>query len=699
MPFEPFGVPADLTQLRQFTPTNYGVMFGGLIMGVKNTLILFNVSVVADQLVLLFGTYLLSRYLFLRRSTVFFVCLAAMHGATSWGEQIYFDIHNFCLFPWAIYAFLLFFERKTSEYLWLWVMVMSLWMIGTGIYSVLIWSFIFLTMGATLFVRQPNIKIIWQWTPRSFVYLGLTAAILGAFCLIMQDLFSSIDLLSRSVNGKNPLNTFLVHGGVSPSLPQYVVQLFSVQYSNKYTGFLPFIFFIWAILKVKDPRFCAFLFSIVALLALSFQGLWSILFYYVIPGMSIFRHLAFFYGPLKILILICAGFGLENFWTAPHKERLKGVVLMVVVGVFLSDALRISSDRLYALALDDATKNQFFSLWLNETKVLTVLTPLLIFIGGLILLEGAVLVFAKIKRKEPAAKTFHVAILILIYCVLFLEAYGVHSYSHKNFPRLSDGEKVNSYAVLVSPVVFQPMRSMIPLPGRQEAAYRLATRRNTGSTYSSMCDFAQFDMCNCPFRVEGYSKGFSDLMENRSNVDRDLIDTLGCGAPKLRFVSQGVYFDSTQEAKEEVSGVSNLFSSVILSGGDARVAKEILTDGYDGSQAPGAIEVTKFTNNELTAKVDVASSKGSWLVYADAYNSGWHAKIDGKQVPVYRAYLVFKAIWVQAGRHEIQFYYRKWPILLSSYFLAIVGTLATMIFIFFLGRQVWLNFTNEDKRL
>lgn len=300
MPFEPFGISAHLTQLRQLTPISYAVMFGGWVLGAKNVLILFKISVVMEQIVLLLGMYLLSQHLFRRRSTVFFVCLAAMHGATSWGEQIYFDIRFFYMFPWAIYVFLLLFERKKSEYFWLWGLIVSVWVMGNTVYLGIVWFFIFLVMGIVFFTRERNIlKTVWRQTPRGLVYLTLTVAVLIAYGLILSDFKTNVDLLSRSTSGKNPLNTFLVHGGVSSSLSQFVTGLVSVVNSNRYIGFLPFVFFAWAVFRVKDQRFRAFLFTILALLALSFQGLWSIVFYLLSPDWPSIGTWHFFTGLSK----------------------------------------------------------------------------------------------------------------------------------------------------------------------------------------------------------------------------------------------------------------------------------------------------------------------------------------------------------------------------------------------------------------
>ena len=52
-----------------------------------------------------------------------------------------------------------------------------------------------------------------------------------------------------------------------------------------------------------------------------------------------------------------------------------------------------------------------------------------------------------------------------------------------------------------------------------------------------------------------------------------------------------------------------------------------------------------------------ASSKTAWLVYADAYSPGWHAKVNGKPLPVIKAYTAFKAVCVEPGLNQVEFYY------------------------------------------
>ncbi|MGP0566226.1 MULTISPECIES: YfhO family protein [unclassified Nitrospina] len=54
------------------------------------------------------------------------------------------------------------------------------------------------------------------------------------------------------------------------------------------------------------------------------------------------------------------------------------------------------------------------------------------------------------------------------------------------------------------------------------------------------------------------------------------------------------------------------------------------------------------------------------LVLSDAHYPGWKASIDGEDVPLYRANLVFRAVVVPAGTHQIRFEYRPWSFRLGA---------------------------------
>jgi hypothetical protein len=54
-----------------------------------------------------------------------------------------------------------------------------------------------------------------------------------------------------------------------------------------------------------------------------------------------------------------------------------------------------------------------------------------------------------------------------------------------------------------------------------------------------------------------------------------------------------------------------------------------------------------------------------YLLLTDAYYPGWKARIDGQQVPIVRANVMFRAVMLPAGTHTVQFSYEPWPVWLG----------------------------------
>ena len=56
--------------------------------------------------------------------------------------------------------------------------------------------------------------------------------------------------------------------------------------------------------------------------------------------------------------------------------------------------------------------------------------------------------------------------------------------------------------------------------------------------------------------------------------------------------------------------------------------------------------------------VRTQSSADGYLVLADSYYPCWEAEVDGQTTPILRANLVFRAVELPAGAHQVEFVYR-----------------------------------------
>ncbi len=74
------------------------------------------------------------------------------------------------------------------------------------------------------------------------------------------------------------------------------------------------------------------------------------------------------------------------------------------------------------------------------------------------------------------------------------------------------------------------------------------------------------------------------------------------------------------------------------------------------SNLSGSASIASWRPGEIVVDVDAASS--GVLVLHDTYYPGWTAELDGKEVPILRAEVLFRGVEVPAGRHQVVFRFR-----------------------------------------
>lgn len=75
--------------------------------------------------------------------------------------------------------------------------------------------------------------------------------------------------------------------------------------------------------------------------------------------------------------------------------------------------------------------------------------------------------------------------------------------------------------------------------------------------------------------------------------------------------------------------------------------------------AEGKVELIANTPNQVVLRAELG--RAGFVVLLDRFDPNWHASLDGREVEVFRADHMFRAVEAPAGTHEIRFFYReKW---------------------------------------
>jgi hypothetical protein len=74
-----------------------------------------------------------------------------------------------------------------------------------------------------------------------------------------------------------------------------------------------------------------------------------------------------------------------------------------------------------------------------------------------------------------------------------------------------------------------------------------------------------------------------------------------------------------------------------------------------GTQAGQSVKQVKYASDEVVLQVD--GERAGILVMSDLYTPDWHARIDGREVKLYRANYAYRAVPVPQGSHTVTFRY------------------------------------------
>ncbi len=683
MPNYTYGLPAGYWQIFAVSPTAYFCMLMGFIFKIPNALFLFNLSFFLENIIFVYGMYLLAKELFLLNSTRLFVCLSATSIHAIIGQSC-FGIQIFYIFPLAAFCLLRFMSTKNPTFFWLCGLTVIFGAIGNTLYFPFIWivALSVLFIGFTLKSTNP-LKPLLSLKANNIALGALFIFMAACFYLTISELPHFAQMPFRA-DGKasNSLGMFLTYGDYLDLKKLLTWSIFGNNWSF-YIGMIPCLFFIYALIKERSRKFFVFLSATVVIACLTFAGIVAV-FLYFFPGMSLYRHLGMSYDLLKPLLLICAGFGWEYFFKHHDSKKFFLLLCLPFILIILTDALGISREWLAEISTNKALlKSTLFTF-----DVSSPLMRLCINAAGLLLVTT--LVFKKTKRIEPLAKSILIAVVLLDIASF---EYAIYQNSQSYLlPKSSP----YTYTLNAAPLKYQEQRLMAPLESRPKDAWKLKHGDEAGYIfYASAYSFIGYEPCESSARQDFVPYRTIDILPIKKLFNpKNGYAIFGCSAPKMRLVSNVIYAPKLGDMLATLTN-TDITNAVILSDLSFSSAPQSLTNPKPPLDQH--ITINHFDSNKVELDVNVPSTHDAMLVYADSYHHGWKAFVDDREVKVNAAYGAFKSIHVPAGNHHVRFEFSNGLRTWCSYFIAFFGLMACVVLIFFMIQASFHKHNQHNK--
>lgn len=687
-PYGNCGIQADYWQLFNLTPAAYLVGLLGRLFRVTNVLWLFKFSILLEQAMMLYGLFLLCGKLFRHAAARFLVCLGVMLS-TVWLFQIYWNFRIYYLLPLIFYLLIQWMETSRWRHLFLAGTVGVFSLVGNVAYFGALYLLLFLLfLGVAFLHARPHWKDLARPRREDALWLVLFLVSAGLYLYFAAHMLDHIRSLP---DGRDPVskqmlqNRFLVDGSGLGFLKfcELVFPLPGQDYTF-YLGFLPLVFIAYALLQSRHSPLLVFLAPTLYLALLSVGdalpvALWTYRFF---PPMRWFHYIGQVTGLLRFFLLVCAGFGFDQFLSdlkaKPSSEDRRAAMIippaacgvLVVVGgacYVLFEKLRPESwGGIYFILL------------------------------ALLVVSGAAL--ALFSRKEGRWVALLVPLLLALDLGVF-QYYVVQSWPCC-WPML------DPVAYRVRPYEFQLTRTAEPEEGTKayEAQRAVEAHPSQRSAVEGQ-QFMQFDVGGGgKYLGMFWAKGLNRFLEVAGNLTAwweqgDLIwsvkesvlesPAMGWKAPKLRVLDAATYAPDEETACRMVQQ-ADLFHAPVLETtpvGSGRVGASRAMD-----EVWWQLGIVSFTYNHIEVVARIQQPEGAWLYYADSYHPGWRAWVNGKEVPIVRANLAFKAIRLDEGAQRVRFAYWDGPrgmaaigIALSSLLFA-AGLIVLMVRLVYFGR-------------
>jgi hypothetical protein len=138
---------------------------------------------------------------------------------------------------------------------------------------------------------------------------------------------------------------------------------------------------------------------------------------------------------------------------------------------------------------------------------------------------------------------------------------------------------------------------------------------------------------------------------NGSSMPSRLYEDL-CFVPRAYVAGNSLFSTSSAETLKHLAAPDfDALNTVILA------AAPGTSPTVTGNTPAGTVEIVHRDPNSVTLQAQL--TRPGYVVLLDRYEPNWHATLDGHPTPVIRANQISRAVYAEAGRHEIRYEYHQ----------------------------------------
>ncbi len=646
-----------------------------------NFLTLFHVSMFWDQILLLSGTWFLSKRLFEDPSCRFFITLT-VSGTSLWMDQPWYNFHFFYALPWILECGHRFLQGGRWRHVLLAGNLAALQMLGGLPYMLPV-----VTLIVAVYFSI-HLLFVQKHLPPIRFSMGFYAAMATAgltFLAIFLTLKSGTDQIASYHRGRNPdgtasLISFLTYA-TNPTPAMWKEILLGVSPGLDYTlymGYAGLAMVAMALVASKRREQLPFLGVFGVLLFFSQGGYFSYLIYKTWPMMKYYRHLSLVAATAKLFLCFLAGFGLETVIKGKGQNRLIPLLFAIC---FSGIAL-----WLYSLFLNPSYTAAFLRhlplpnlIYLRKgieaTHVMARLAVSIFACGtcaGILLLLWKKPVFScRLAMAFSALQFFDILAYrldLITNKTLSLSSSNLQlsEFQHPPYPtRRTSDYKQNPRALMLEKVFHEDDQL-----------------KGYGAMNWAIDTFRFHDTPTSMYRTDYWMLPFDDLLRATHNQPLRRFDM------HLRGLHEGpvLEFPATSPSAQTVAGITadkirvfdgaetmSDFDAARLLGDDTFDGNSLLLSTQEGFPPNGPqtspnpsrpLEshpfVLRFDANHLDVGVYVEPThlqQTPWLYDSDVWHPLWHATVNGRETPVFKANLAYRAVPLQPGFNMVRFSY------------------------------------------